>query len=306
VPLGEPLVGHAAGVVSLAYDPAGRRLASGAPDGSVLLWDVASRTPLGPPLTVAGGWVSSVAFSADGRRLAAGSGQESAVHIWNVAGAEPQLETTFEGAAIRVDELLFQPESSALVVAGCGTAGPDGTCRRGSLELWPVDGDRGRPLMSSEQPFEVYTVALAPDGQTMAIGLGDGSIDLWDIATGQSTTSLAKLHGTGVVNLTFSPDGLILASSSNDSLRLWDVATGQPLGQAFRMFAHSLAFSPQAPLLAIGDPVGVLRLWNLDLGQWPAIACRIANRNLTAAEWDHYLPGEPYHPTCPDLASVSP
>ncbi|MFP4436001.1 MAG: hypothetical protein ACLFVO_02035 [Chloroflexaceae bacterium] len=34
---------------------------------------------------------------------------------------------------------------------------------------------------------------------------------------------------------------------------------------------------------------------------WKSRACRIANRNLTAAEWRRYLGDRPYEQTCPDL-----
>jgi hypothetical protein len=30
-------------------------------------------------------------------------------------------------------------------------------------------------------------------------------------------------------------------------------------------------------------------------------ACRLANRNLTRTEWQRYLGGLPYRPTCPNL-----
>jgi hypothetical protein len=34
---------------------------------------------------------------------------------------------------------------------------------------------------------------------------------------------------------------------------------------------------------------------------WIPLARRAANRNLTRAEWDLYLPNTPYRPTFPDL-----
>jgi len=40
-------------------------------------------------------------------------------------------------------------------------------------------------------------------------------------------------------------------------------------------------------------------LWHVDPGRWMKIACTIAGRNLTSAEWQHYLPGLAYQVTCP-------
>jgi hypothetical protein len=42
-------------------------------------------------------------------------------------------------------------------------------------------------------------------------------------------------------------------------------------------------------------------LWDVSVQSREARACCIANRNLTQEEWTQYLPGQPYHKTCPDL-----
>jgi tetratricopeptide (TPR) repeat protein len=42
-------------------------------------------------------------------------------------------------------------------------------------------------------------------------------------------------------------------------------------------------------------------LWDVSLASWHAQACRLANRNYTRAEWQHYLGAEPYQQTCPAL-----
>lgn len=66
--------------------------------------------------------------------------------------------------------------------------------------------------------FEVYSVALSPDGKTLASGGGylgpdlkPGEIMLWDVDTGKRRESL-KGHSGGVWSVAFSPDGKTLAS----------------------------------------------------------------------------------------------
>ena len=44
-------------------------------------------------------------------------------------------------------------------------------------------------------------------------------------------------------------------------------------------------------------------IWDLQTESWINTACGIANRNLSYTEWQQYLPGTPYHLTCPDLPS---
>jgi WD40 repeat protein len=75
------LTGHSDGVVSVAFSPDGRRLASASRDGIVWVWD--SATGLGV-LTLTGHsqGVVSVAFSPDGWRLAS-AGAGGTVKVWD-------------------------------------------------------------------------------------------------------------------------------------------------------------------------------------------------------------------------------
>ncbi len=77
-------------------------------------------------------------------------------------------------------------------------------------------------------PNEVISVAVSPDGLTVASGSNDASIILWEISTG----TRKRLHGNSgvVLSLPFSPDGQTLAAAANSkekpTVRLWDISTG--------------------------------------------------------------------------------
>lgn len=114
-----------------------------------------------------------------------------------------------------------------------------------------------------------YSVAFRPDGRLLASGSWDGTVKLWDVATGRELRTLAG-HGWGVYKAFFSPDGRRLASSSRDgTVKLWDVRTGRNTRTiaADRVAVKSVAWSPDGRLLASSGNEGVVRLWDSRTGR---------------------------------------
>jgi WD40 repeat protein len=73
----------------------------------------------------------------------------------------------------------------------------------------------------------VWTVAISPDGQTLASGGVDQTIRLWDLQTGHCLHLLDE-HSGWVRSVIFSSDSQILFSSSDDrTIKLWDVQAGR-------------------------------------------------------------------------------
>ena len=122
-------------------------------------------------------------------------------------------------------------------------------------------------------PAPVDSVAVRPDGHTLACGNPDGTIRLWNLSDPAHPAPLGQpLTGhTGIVySVAFSPDGHTLASGGLDgTVRLWnltDPAHPEPLGQPLTGHTgsvHAVAFSPDGRTLASGSGDDTVRLWNL-------------------------------------------
>ncbi|MGW0754011.1 nSTAND1 domain-containing NTPase [Streptomyces sp. NPDC002587] len=113
---------------------------------------------------------------------------------------------------------------------------------------------------------DVYPVAFSPGGHTLASGSADGTVRLWDTATGKTGITLDH-DSLAVASLAFSPDGSILATGSNEGpVRLWNAATGKPLATltGHTSQVNSVAFSPDGKTLATGSNDATVRLWDVD------------------------------------------
>lgn len=250
----------------LLFSPDGKKLAIGGADGVVHLYDVGQ--PLGrnqAQQTFQGhhAAIPALAFTSDSQLLASGD-VDGNICLWRLSEqSNPVLWQTFRGHTDEVHRLTFDATNTMLA-----SGSHDRTIR-----LWPVgNGDGTFPTHDDMQPRHtlhahtqaIRTLAISPDGITLASGGNDAYIRLWDIRTGELIHTFLEIDHPSAF-LSFSADGRLLASAGRDQVvYLWDMATRQRLSalQAHNNLTYAVSFSPDGQSLASGGTDGLLRLWD--------------------------------------------
>jgi len=109
---------------------------------------------------------------------------------------------------------------------------------------------------------------VTPDGRRMVSASDDGTLKVWDLASGRAEATLQG-HADRVTACAVTPDGRRVVSGSWDhTLKVWDVQAGTCIF-THRANAGYLAIAATATTLIAGDFAGAV--WFLD---WPSPAAR--------------------------------
>ena len=252
------------------------------------------------------GLVWSAVWSADGSRLLLGHEDRGATQ----APDEPPQTTDILVVDTAKWEVVDRVEVDAL--PEFMELSPD------SESLAIVNGNGAEVLILDAKTLEqrsvvtlhtddrLWTLSFSPDGRWLA-GAGElGALHVIDTNTWQArepvlirdagTTQVEWLRGSRTVAATSLDGTIVLFDAARGLLR----ATLPASVDGGPGYAHLLP-DLQKEITLFNDDRVALR-YPMDTADWLREACAVAGRDLTRAEWDRYLPGRDYEPTCSDLS----
>jgi WD40 repeat protein len=191
------------GQAHLALTPDGTRLVTGARDGTVRVWDVASGNELRKLAEPRKGPVTALAVMKEDNTVlcAAGFGQE--VRVWDLNTG--RVIGVLAGPAGATARCVGFSRGGGLLAAGFGP----------TVRLWrPRSGEVVGDIAAG---CRVHAAAFNPDGTSLALAGADKAVQVWDVAARQQRAAL-KGHSREVTAVAFSPDGKTLISGSGPLL----------------------------------------------------------------------------------------
>ncbi|AFY46334.1 WD40 repeat-containing protein [Nostoc sp. PCC 7524] len=248
------LKGHSGEVISVAYSPDGKYLASVSDDNTIKIWESSTGKAV-QTLQGHSSAVYSVAYSPDGKYLASAS-DDNTIKIWE--SSTGKVVQTLQGHSSAVYSVAYSPDGKYLA-----SASSDNT-----IKIWESSTGKAVQTLQGHRSV-VYSVAYSPDSKYLASASWDNTIKIWDLSTGKVVQTLQG-HSDSVYSVAYSPDGKYLASASSDNtIKIWDISTGKAVQtfQGHSRDVNSVAYSPDGKHLASASLDNTIKIWDISTGK---------------------------------------
>jgi WD40 repeat protein len=249
----------------------GSLVAVGNGDGEVVLWDVEAGKARDVEFANTGS-VGYVRFSPDGTMLAISTldseNPDAGVYVWDVRSG--RQVTRIADAYPAIGSVAWRPDGKALAAL---TIRADGGAW--VAEWDPVSGKVIRWVASQAQT--TFSLAYGVDGDRLAVGRGDGGVELWEPATGtrisanfEHRKTSSSEDGTPVL-VAMSKDQLATASTTDNKIRFWNPRTGALVLAISDVTRHAtdagqgpsaITFSADGSVLYTNSDANTISLWN--------------------------------------------
>jgi WD40 repeat protein len=190
--------------------------------------------------------VRAVAFAPDGTGFVSAD-MAGSVYLWDLGRLARTVALT--GHLGSVTDVAVSADSRRYAASG-----EDGT-----VLVW--NGSR-TDLVGHTATVDCVT--FSGDGRTIVTGSADTDVRVWDAATGRTRRVLTPDGVSPVTSTAMSADGVLLAAAAGHDIHLWNAATGTAVAvlKGHADTINSVAFSPDARLLASGAADGTVALWD--------------------------------------------
>jgi WD40 repeat protein len=268
----------------LVFSPDGSQLASSDWHGNIILWDVASRDPLGDPLKGPSGRVLDILFTPDGKTLLA-SYEVLGSSVSPIGGQVWYWDTR----TMKTEQTIPRPTTlpySGMVLTSDGNRVITIQIGSSSLALRDLNTFERIKDHFSGNTIVPRSMAISPDGGTLALGNHNGIITFWDVRDGIPQPNQIAAHKDSISDIAYSSDGTrIVSVSSDQTIRVWDAETLKEIGDPFASVGRlvkEITFLPDSQQFAAASVDGSVTVWNLDAKT--ALATRLIGHS--DAVWD--------------------
>lgn len=212
---------------ALAIGPQSTRIVSGGDNKELIIWEVGGAIFRRHPLR---GAIWSLTFSPDGKYLVAGT-DGGIVYLLDMRDGHILREIRTENDIVRV--IAFHPSLEQFVIGGA----------EGLLRVYDL---QGKLMQEISYPGILFGMNYRPDGQRLAVAGRGKVISIIDMTLPKPRViQTLKGHGDWISEVSYSPDGSYLLSSSYDrSLRIWNEAGQVVLSLKQPYVIRGATFSP--------------------------------------------------------------
>jgi WD40 repeat protein len=174
---------------------------------------------------------------------------------------------------------LINEQGRQVIYFGVARLSGTDTVYLGGSDFKVCSADLGAPKFEPKELYahESYVTGVALSNTTLITGGYDGKLIWCDITTGEKIRTL-DAHARWIRKVVVAPNGKLVASVADDMVcRVWNVESGKMIHelkghkeqtpQHFPSMLYALTFSHDGKLLATGDKVGHVVVWDVESGK---------------------------------------
>ncbi len=264
------LTGHQAAVFAVGQGRTPQHIISGAGDGWLVEWDLA--TPdVGRLLAKVERNIFSLQYLKHQNRIIVGD-MDGGVRFVDLDNPEKTLNIKHHSKGC-FDIQLF--ENQLFTIGGEGT-----------ITRWSVDESRSlESLQLSTKSLRALDICV--EKREIAVGSSDGNVYFLDLDTFDLKKTVKTAHSNSIFAVRYTPDGQHLLTGGRDAfLKLWQLGNGEAepvFGVAAHLFTlNSIVFHPTRPtIFATASRDKTIRIWETEI---PNSKFQISDPNLSSVQ----------------------